>query len=237
LGLQSYGQYLQHIRSQPAKSAERQEMINCITTNKTDFFRENHHFEFLRDRLIPEVRARAGPGAGTKLRIWSAACSSGEEPYSIAMTVREALGTAHGWDTKILASDIDTQVLGVAAAGIFDPDRFGAVSENLRRRYFLRKKDGSALMAKDDLKGLIRFRQINLIDPAWPIRTVFDAIFCRNVIIYFNRATQERLFERLVQYLKPTGYLIVGHSENLHWLPNLLVPVQNTVYRRRNPED
>jgi len=233
LGFQTYTDYLRHLSGQPRNSAERQEMINCITTNKTDFFRENHHFEFLRDRLIPEVRARAARGAAPQLRIWSAACSSGEEPYSIAITLREALAADRSWDIKILASDIDTNVLAAAETGVFESGRLQSVSESIRRKYFLRRQDGSALMAKDELKSLIRFRQINLVEPAWPVRTTFDAIFCRNVIIYFNRLTQQRLFERLVQYLKPTGYLIVGHSENLHWMSGILAPVQNTVYRQR----
>ena len=105
------------------------------------------------------------------------------------------------------------------------------------RRYFMRRKSDGALLAGDPLKRMIRFRRINFIDPAWPIRTTFDVIFCRNVIIYFNRATQLRLFERLAHYLKPTGYLLVGHSENLHWMNELLVPVQNTIYQVRTKAD
>lgn len=233
LGFQTYSEYLRHLSRPSANSAERQEMINCITTNKTDFFRENHHFDFLRNRVIPEARERVAQGAAPQLRIWSAACSTGEEPYSIAMTIREALAADRTWDSKILASDLDTSVLASAESGVFDAERLATVPENLRRKYFLRRKDGGALMAKDDLKSLIRFRQINLIDPAWPIRATFDAIFCRNVIIYFNRATQERLLKRLIQYLKPAGYLLVGHSENLHWMSEVLAPVQNTVYRLR----
>jgi len=233
LGFHAYGEYLRFLGQQPSNGSERQELINCITTNKTDFFRENHHFEFLRDRLIPEAQARAAAGAPKQLRIWSAACSTGEEPYSIAITVREAFGADRTWDIKILASDVDTQVLATAEAGIFDSERLRPVPEVLQRRYFLRRREDRALMAKDELKDLIRFRRINFIDPAWPVRTTFDAIFCRNVIIYFNRSTQERLFERLVEYLKPGGYLLVGHSENLHWMTTLLSPVQNTVYRPR----
>ena len=233
LDYRTYGQYLTFLEGQPLNSPEWQEMINCITTNKTDFFRENHHFDFLRNRVLPEARARAAQGESKQLRIWSAACSTGEEPYSIAITTREAFGADRSWDVKILASDIDTHVLAIGEAGIFDAERLGSLPDPIKRRYFLRRKQDGALMAKEDLKNLIRFRRINFIDPAWPIRTVFDVIFCRNVIIYFNRATQERLFERLVQYLKPTGYLLVGHSENLHWMNTCLVPVQNTVYRRR----
>jgi len=236
LGISTYGRYLQYVLAQSPKSDERQEVINCITTNKTDFFRENHHFEFLRDHVIPEARARAQEGAAQHLRIWSAACSSGEEPYSIAMTVREALGADRSWDVKILASDVDTKVLAAAEAGVFETERLETVPEPLRRRYFLRRKDGGALMVKDELKSMIRFRQINLIHADWPIQTTFDAIFCRNLIIYFNRETQETLIRRQIRYLKPTGYLLVGHSENLHWMNSVLATVRNTVYRLRNDE-
>jgi chemotaxis protein methyltransferase CheR len=231
LGLQTYGDYLLFLAKQPAESPERLEMINCLTTNKTDFFRENHHFEFLRDRVIPEARARAQSGAPKKLRIWSAACSTGEEPYSLAVTIREALGVDRNWDVKILASDIDTNVLATAEAGIYDAERFNQVPETLLRRYFMRRKSDGAMQANETLKSMIRFRRINFIDPVWPIRGTFDVIFCRNVIIYFNRATQQRLFERLAQHLKPTGYLMVGHSENLYWMNTLLVPVRHTVYQ------
>lgn len=236
LGLGSYGEYLLYLAKQPAESPERREMINCITTNKTDFFRENHHFEFLRNRVIPELRAQAAAGATKKLRIWSAACSTGEEPYSIAVTVREALQAERNWDVKILASDIDTNVLSTAEAGIYEAERFRQVDDSLLRRYFTRRTSDGALLASDELKEMIRFRRINFVDPAWPIRTTFDVIFCRNVIIYFSRATQLRLFERLAQYLKPTGYLLVGHSENLHWMHKLLVPVAQAVYQLRSPE-
>ena len=236
LRLPSYGDYLHYLAQQPTESPERREMINCITTNKTDFFRENHHFEFLRDQVIPEARARAQDGAPKKLRIWSAACSTGEEPYSIAVTIRETLGVEHNWDVKILASDIDTNVLATAEAGIYDAERFGQIPETLLRRHFVRQQSDGALQANDTLKDMVRFRRINFVDAAWPIHTTFDVIFCRNVIIYFNRATQQRLFERLAQYLKPTGYLLVGHSENLHWMNALLVPVRPTVYQLRSFE-
>jgi len=236
LGLSTYSDYLVYLAKQPPQSPERREMINCITTNKTDFFRENHHFDFLRDRVIPEARARAQQGGLKKLRVWSAACSTGEEPYSIAVTIQEALGPERNWDVKILGSDIDTNVLATAEAGIYDAERFGPVPDALLRRYFMRRKSDGALLASDTLKSMIRFRRINFIDPAWPIRTTFDVIFCRNVIIYFNRVTQQRLFERLAQYLKPTGYLLVGHSENLHWMNALLVPVRHTIYQLRSSE-
>jgi chemotaxis protein methyltransferase CheR len=233
LDLESYGEYLAYVQQQPPESIERRELINCITTNKTDFLRENHHFEFVRDRMIPEARARVSSGQPKKLRIWSAGCSTGEEPYSIAMTIRDALAPNSSWDVRILASDVDTDVLAAAEQGIYAAERLQQVPEAVVRKHFLRNADRTAFRVKPEVRAMLRFRRINLIDPAWPIRATFDAIFCRNVIIYFNQATQQRLFERLLTYLKPTGYLMVGHSENLHWLNAVLAPVQSTVYRLR----
>jgi chemotaxis protein methyltransferase CheR len=232
---QTYGEYYRYLVQQPPGSNEHWELANCITTNKTDFFREPHHFDFLREQVLPELRERCAQGAPRQLRIWSAACSSGEEPYSIAITVLEALAASGTWDIKILASDIDTEVLQKAEQGIYDLDRLQSMPEGMIKRHFLNGKGESEGLAQvqDHLKSLIRFRRINFVDPNWAIRTQFDVIFCRNVIIYFDRDTQRRLFERLVRYLKPGGYLVVGHSENLFWLNDLLIPVRSTVYRAK----
>lgn len=232
---QSYGEYYDFLIRQPPGSSEHRQLANCISTNKTDFFREPHHFDFFREQVLPELRERCARGGARRLRVWSAGCSSGEEPYSIAITLVDALGTSAGWDIKILASDIDTEVLHRAEQGIYDFDRVRDLPEALLKAHFLNGKGQSEGMVqvRDQLKGLIKFRRINFIDPNWEIRTQFDVIFCRNVIIYFDRDTQRLLFERLVRYLTPTGYLIVGHSENLYWLNDLLVPVRSTVYRAR----
>jgi len=235
----SYGEYYEFLVRQPPGSPERWQLANCISTNKTDFFREPHHFDFLREQVFPELREKCVHGAPRQLRIWSAACSSGEEPYSIAITALDALRSGAGWDIKILASDIDTEVLHKAGQGIYHFDRVRHLPESVLRAHFLNGKNASEglVQVRDHLKSLIRFRRINFVDPKWNIRAQFDVIFCRNVIIYFDRDTQRRLFERLVRYLKPTGYLIVGHSENLYWLNDLLVPVRNTVYRPKAPSE
>jgi chemotaxis protein methyltransferase CheR len=230
---QSYGEYYQYLTRQPAGSSEHWELANCISTNKTDFFREPHHFNFLREQVVPELQRRCAQGSSRQVRIWSAACSSGEEPYSIAITLLDALPDSGRWDIKILASDIDTDVLEKGERGVYDLDRLDAVPQALLKAYFLNGTGQFAGQAqvREELKNLIRFRRINFVDAHWAIRAQFDVIFCRNVIIYFDRDTQRRLFERMVRYLKPTGYLIVGHSENLYWLNDLLTPVRNTVYR------
>lgn len=231
----SYGEYYEFLMRQPPGSGEYMQLANCIATNKTDFFREPHHFDFLREHVVPELRQRCAKGEPRRLRIWSAACSSGEEPYSIAITLLDALGGGAGWDIKILASDIDTDVLAAAERGIYDFDRVRNLPEALLKKHFLHGKGASdgLVQVRDSLKDLIRFRRINFVDAKWPVHAQFDAIFCRNVIIYFDRDTQLRLFERLVKYLAPDGYLIVGHSENLYWLNDLLVPVRNTIYRAK----
>ena len=212
-------------------AAERQEFINCLTTNKTDFFREPHHFDFLRDTLLPRLRDQK------RVRVWSAGCSTGEEPYTLAMTLLDA-GLA-GWDAKVLASDIDTGVLAAAEKGVYDADRLGGVTEAQLRRHFLRGTGANTgkVSVRPALRDLISFRQVNLIDNHWPVRTKFDAIFCRNVVIYFDRPTQQRLFTRFAQLLTPDGYLVLGHSENLHWMADTFTPVGPTVYRLRGISD
>lgn len=231
LGLTSFGAYLQAAQDDDPPG-ERQQFINCLTTNKTDFFREPHHFEFLRDRVIPGL-------AGRRLRVWCAASSTGEEPYTLAMTVREACPKSEGWDARILASDIDTGVLAHAERGVYDADRAGGVPPDLLRKYFLRGTGANAgkVAARPELRELLAFRQINLIADRWPVSGPFDAIFCRNVVIYFDRATQDRLLKRFARLLRPGGYLFMGHSENIHWLADTFAPLGGTVYRLRGGTD
>lgn len=222
-GMRSYREYVELLRERDADGKERLEFVNCITTNKTAFFREQHHFDFLRHEVIGADPSRA-------LRIWSAACSTGEEPYSIAMTVREARASA-----SILASDIDTQVLTTARAGLYTAERVASIDEAALRAHFRRGEGSNAgwFKVRPELQRLIDFRRVNLVEGNWPGGDAFDVIFCRNVVIYFNRETQERLFRRFAERLAPGGYLILGHSENLNWLGDLYEPVGKTIYRRR----
>jgi chemotaxis protein methyltransferase CheR len=229
-GLDSFGDYLRLVRDAGPAGAEWQAFINALTTNKTDFFREPHHFDFLRDAVIPRAAA-----AGRRLRIWSAGCSTGEEPYTLAMTLREHCPAAGGWDVRVLASDIDTAVLAAAERGVYDEDRVGPVPPDLLRKYFLRGTGASAgkVAVRPALRDLITFRQINLTGGSWPVRSRFDAIFCRNVVIYFDRPTQERLLGRFAAHLNPGGHLVLGHSENVHWMADTFTPVGGTVYQMR----
>lgn len=235
LDMTSYDQYLRFLE-QNVNGRELIEFINCLTTNKTDFFRENHHFEFLANTVLPPLMPALEAGTH-KLRIWSAACSSGEEPYSIAMTLRETLGTTP--DMAILASDIDTQVLERCQEGLYLGSRVVDIPKYLLHRYFDKEKghgldeDSLAWRVKNSLRDLIRFRRINFQDGTWPIQTKFDVIFCRNVMIYFDRATQARLVERFAGYLQPEGHLIIGHSETLSGISERFDLVGNTVYRMK----
>lgn len=226
LGLESFSDYYQHLTADTS-GRELTIFINRITTNKTSFFRESHHFEFLTGRVVPQAR-------GKRLRIWSAACSSGEEPYSIAMALRDATGGQAGWDIRIVASDIDTEVLARAEAGVYGLDALREIPEHRVRAHFLRGYGEFAGMAqvRPELRAMVTFRRINLVEANLPLSEgLYDAIFCRNVIIYFDRPTQQSLVERLAEHLKPNGYLFTGHSENLFWAREILTPVQPTIYR------
>ena len=228
LGFHSFSEYYDYVARDASGDALRA-FINRITTNKTSFFREPHHFEFLGTRLIPELRRRGR----RELSLWSAGCSTGEEPYTIAMVIQEALGMHHGWDARILASDIDTDVLAHAREGIYPMEALNGVSAERRRSFFQRgygRFEGQA-QVRPALRRMVEFRRINFKDPEWGVSGLFDAIFCRNVIIYFDRALQEQIIGRLTARLKPDGYYFCGHSENLFWLGDLLLPVGPTVYR------
>jgi chemotaxis protein methyltransferase CheR len=230
LGLRTFAEY--HTRLL-ADGGELTRFINAMTTNKTEFFREAHHFDYLKSTWLPSRRP-CRRTSDRRLRFWSAACSTGEEPYSLALTLLEALGGGAGWDLRILASDIDTDVLAHAAAGIYPLEHVAPVPAALLPRYFLRgtaARDGY-VRVKPAVRSLVTFRRINFVDEAWPIRTRFDAIFCRNVLIYFDRDTQQRILDRLIEHLADDGLLFLGHSESIHGLVDGLEPLAPTVYGR-----
>ena len=234
LGLTNFAEYHTRLLAD-ASGAELTRFINAMTTNKTEFFREAHHFEHLRVRWVPS-RGPCRRTTDRHLRVWSAGCSTGEEAYSIAITLLDALDGGAPWDLRILASDIDTDVLALAAEGIYPLEQVAPVPRPMLPRYFLRgtgARDGF-VQVKPAVRSLVTFRRINFIDELWPIRTRFDVIFCRNVLIYFDRPTQQRILSRLVQQLKDDGLLFVGHSESIHGIEGL-APVGATIYRRTTP--
>lgn len=203
-GMDSFAAYLELVQMEPA--GEREAFVNALTTNLTAFFREPHHFELLR------LRAQQHRAAGRKpMRIWSSACSTGEEPWSIAMTLREADCPA-----EILASDIDTDALETAAAGVYPQERAAALPPERLRAHFLRGAGDNEgwVSVRPQLRSMVRFTQLNLQSPQWPAMEPFDAIFCRNVVIYFDRDAQRLLLERFTGLLRPGALLAVGHAES-----------------------
>ena len=228
LGFTDFSDYCAYLES-PEGESERGMMVNAITTNLTGFFREAHHFEFLAKEVLASM-AGSRSTAGRRLRIWSAGCSSGEEPYSIAMTVREALGDDTRWNAKILATDIDTQMVATAKAGHYPSNRTESIPPALRRKFVCPVDDESIEMS-EALKSMIVFKPLNLFD-RWPMQGPFDAIFCRNVIIYFDTDAKRALFDRFAEILKPGGWMFIGHSESLFRLSDRFRHVGRTIYRR-----
>ena len=209
--------------------AEWQAFVNCLTTNLTSFFREAHHFT----ELAKHVETLRRQGNASIVTVWCCAASTGEEPYSIAMTLADAYGS-HTPPVSIIATDVDTSVLAKAEAGIYPEERVAKMRPDQVRRFFTR--GGSAhpgcVKVRPELRNLVRFRHVNLLDSLWPVRGPFDAIFCRNVMIYFDKATQRRILTRLAPLLRADGLLFAGHSENLSHSADLLRLRGSTVYER-----
>jgi len=221
--LTRFSDYLQVIEGD--KGEELQTFVNSLTTNLTSFFREQHHFPILAG-LLRNLAARA------EIRIWCAAASTGEEPYSIAITALEALGPKAS-RVRITASDIDTNVIATAQAGSYPEESLRKMDEATARRYFHRggrEPEGRARV-KQELQSMVEFRRLNLLDATWPLKQPFDAIFCRNVMIYFDRPTQRKVLEKFLPLLLPHGRLFVGHSENLGYARDLFHLEGHTVYR------
>lgn len=229
LGLENFRDYCALVGSESG-AAERAQMIAALTTNVTRFFREPHHFDHLKDNLLtPAVKDIR---SGSRLRIWSAGCSSGQEPYSIALTILGALPDARAYNVRILATDINPHVLETARRGVYPVEELTSVPQDLRRSWTESVSPGSCRLDEGP-RALITFRPLNLIG-AWPMRGPFDAIFCRNVVIYFDEKTQMRMLNRMSSLLRPGGYLYLGHSERLIGPAEALFKIDGTtVYRKR----
>ena len=224
LDLPDFDAYLDYL-DRDASGGELVRMVDELTTNKTSFFREEPHFEMLRERILPAYRERGG-----SFRIWCAGCSSGEEPYSLAITLCEEFPDIAQRDVKILATDISPTILAKARAGVYAPGTLEDVSSGQRQRFFQGLDDGR-FSAGPELRSLISFALLNLME-SWPMKGPFDMIFCRNVMIYFDLETRERLVDRYRDLLAPGGYLCVGHSESLNASNHGMTYVQPAVYRK-----
>jgi len=229
LGLDSFRDYRNVLTSDP-EGQEMVEFCNAITTNLTSFFRESHHFDHLREQVLVPLATRP---PGQRLRIWSAGCSSGEEPYSIAITVRESLPQVCRHDIKILATDLDSDVLARAREGVYAEDRVKGMSQARISTFFHERLDGGILRfaVTPSLRELITFKQLNLMHEL-PMRGPFDVIFCRNVVIYFDKDTQRDLFRRFAQLQRPGDVLFLGHSESMFKVSDAYTLVGRTIYRR-----
>lgn len=225
VGHDSFKQYLDDLEQQQ-NADEWEAFTNALTTNLTSFFREEHHFPILADHLVKLQKP---------IRIWCSAASTGEEPYTIAMTACEAFGTLKP-PVEIYATDIDTNVLATASKGVYPYERVSKLSEK-RRREFFQKGTGpneGSVRVRNELRSLITFSQLNLLDEQWPIKEPFDAIFCRNVMIYFDKPTQTKILSRFVPLMKPQTLLFAGHSENFLYVSSALQLLGKTVYQLKN---
>lgn len=227
LKLEGFNQYCELLQGNGGEE-EMANLVNAITTNLTSFFREAHHFEHLRNEVLAPRFER--PDTEKRIRIWSAGCSSGMEPYSIALTLANTDKNWMKWDARILATDIDTNMLDRGKKGEYPAEHYEAIPPTYRS-YVIQDKKNSRIQMQDSLRQRINFNYLNLLD-TWPMKGPFDAIFCRNVVIYFNKDTQRILFNRMAELLKPNGWLYIGHSENLFKVCDRFQLRGRTIYRR-----
>lgn len=231
LDLPSYSEYCDYLFGQEGLKQEIVHLIDVVTTNKTDFFRESGHFDFLVERALPEL---AESTCGRQFTIWSAGCSTGEEPYTMAIVLSEYALTHPGFHFRILATDVSNLALAKAELGIYTNDIVAPVAPVLRRKYFMRSREPGSQKQRvvPEVRRLIEFRRLNFMDADYGVEEKVDAVFCRNVIIYFDRPTQERILKKLSNCLVPGGYMFVGHAETLHDMDLPLTPVAPALYRR-----
>jgi chemotaxis protein methyltransferase CheR len=205
-------------------------MIDVVTTNKTDFFREPHHFAFLQENILPKLAGKR------TVKVWSAACSSGEEPYTLAMILEDFARSMHGFSYDIFGSDISTAMLQKASTAVYAMERVDCIPQEFKKRYLLKSKDTErpTIRIAPSLRSKVKFARVNFMDAVLPVDEMFDIIFCRNVLIYFDRKTQLEVIRKLIDNLFIGGYLFIGHSESLHQADLPLVQEKPTIYKKCN---
>ncbi|HDH11213.1 MAG TPA: chemotaxis protein CheR [Nitrospirae bacterium] len=237
LRLTSFTEYCDYLFSPQGIENELVHMIDVVTTNKTDFFREPGHFDYLAQKALPELIALHGAGIRKNLMVWSAGCSTGEEPYTLAIVLSEFTERCPGFKFRylILATDISTEVLEKAKHGIYEHERVDPLPPGMKKKYLLKGKNKSSGLVRivPELRSKVRFRRLNFLEGDFGMREHMDIIFCRNVIIYFDRPTQEKLLIRFCRHLGPGGYIFMGHSETLHGMNLPLAQVAPTIYRKQ----
>jgi chemotaxis protein methyltransferase CheR len=229
-GLKTFSEYFRVVSDNPEESTR---MLDAISTNETRFFREPNQFDFLEQRVLPQWIADAEAGSSTrKVRVWSAGCSTGQEPYSLAMTLLHDLPPSAGWDIEIAATDLSTQVLETAKSATWDFAKSSEIPEHYLKAFMLRGygEQKGKMKAGPEIRSLINFYRLNLNEAKYPVTGKFDLIFCRNVLIYFDLQTRTQVVQRLLEHLSPAGFLFVGHAESLHTMAGVLRRVVPTIY-------
>ncbi|WP_028579978.1 CheR family methyltransferase [Desulfogranum japonicum] len=234
LELQNFREYCEYLFSDQGMQEELVHLIDAVTTNKTDFFREPGHFDYLVNTALPTMQILNRGRYRKKWRVWSAGCSTGEEPYTLAMVLSEYQEMMQGFSFEILATDVARRVLQVASRAVYPVERITPVSSRYRKKYFLRGKGSrnGEVRVNKQLRHRVSFGHLNFMDEDFGLPNMVDVIFCRNVIIYFDKQTQEKLMHKFYRYLNPGGYLFLGHSESLQGHQTPLIQVAPTVYRR-----
>lgn len=231
LDMRSFRDYYEFLTSPEGRQTEMVPMIDAVTTNKTDFFREPAHFDYLTKKVLPELLPTM---TSNRVKLWSAGCSSGEEPYTLAMILSEYVRLREHFNFSILATDICTSVLEAAHRGVYEEEKIDPIPLEMRKRYLLRSKDRNRKIVRiaPELRSLIAFRRLNFLDSNYGIQDRMQIIFCRNVLIYFDRPTQEKVINNFCRHLQPGGHLFLGHSETINGLDVPLVQVNSTIYRK-----
>jgi chemotaxis protein methyltransferase CheR len=230
LELNSFSAYYRRVKADPQEMVL---MLDCICTNETHFFREPAAFQCLRDRVFPEWTAQADAKKRSRtLRVWSAACSTGEEPFSLAMTLLSEFPPSSGWSIEVLGTDLSTKVLARASAGIWPAEKISDVPVDYQRKFLLKGfgPEKGKIKAADEVRQVVRFQRMNLTQEPYPVAGPFDLIFCRNVLIYFQWETKIKVVDRLGRFLTPEGYLFLGHAESLHGVADKLQSVTPKVF-------
>ncbi|MFZ5941668.1 MAG: CheR family methyltransferase [Bacteroidota bacterium] len=232
LKMRSFKEYIEFVFSKEGRNDELITMIDLVTTNKTDFFRESSHFDFMTETALPEIlssRTATGP-----VKIWSAGCSSGEEPYTIAIAVEEYIRNNRRFDYEIFATDLSTRILERATTAVYSEDRIAGLSYDLKKRYFLKSRDpkNHTVRVAPEIRSRVSFQRLNFMDAQYPVDNNFDIVFCRNVLIYFDRDTQQDVITKLASRLKNDGFFFLGHSESITNMNVPLRQVKPTIFRR-----
>ena len=232
LNIADFTTYADYVLSERGQQEEIIHMLDVVSTNKTDFFREPVHFDFLRDVVLPEFFHGQDRG---RINVWSAGCSSGEEPYTIGMVISDFIAGHPGWDFSVLGTDLSTKILAAAVNAVYKEERVEGIPLATKRKYFLRSKDREKATVRiiPELRRHMHFQRLNFMDPSYTIHEMFDVVFCRNVLIYFDRATQEAVIRKLCTKLKPNGYFFLGHSESIMNMNLPLAPIKPTIFRKK----